>query len=90
MGSILSGLGSGLGNTSIDQLIFRLGGINNAMNKLSTLLNTKGIDARQLAINEIKGKHYSKETIEQFRVFARQSGLSDQQIDEALGQCGLL
>lgn len=68
----------------------RFGNIMNAMKQLNMFLGNKGIDPEQMARENLKGKTFSNETIEQFRQFARQSGMSDQQIDEGLRRAGII
>lgn len=68
----------------------RFGNLGNAMKQLSMFLNNKGLNAEQLVRQNMQGKTFSNETIEQFRQFARQSGMSDEQIDEGLRKIGVI
>lgn len=68
----------------------RFGSIQNAMQVLNGLMGRRGMNPRQTAINELKGKRFSQETINEFRAFARKNGLSDQDIDNSLREIGLL
>lgn len=68
----------------------RFGNLGNAMKQLSILLNNKGLNAEQIVRQNMQGKTFSNETIEQFRQFARQSGMSDKQIDEGLRKAGII
>lgn len=79
------------GGTNIMNMINnRFGNLGNAMRQLSMFLNNKGLNAEQLVRQNIQGKTFSNETIEQFRQFARQSGMSDEQIDEGLRKIGVI
>lgn len=75
---------------NINSIIQQFGGLNNLARQLSGFLNKKGINAEQLVRQNIQGKTFSKETIEQFRAFAKQSGLSDEQINDGLRKIGVI
>lgn len=68
----------------------RFGNINNAMRYLQGMLNNRGLNAEQLVRKNIQGKHFSDETINQFREFAKQSGMSESDIDKALRSIGVI
>lgn len=76
-------------NNAMGSINERFGSIGNAIAQLSAFMAGKGLNAEQIVRKNIQGKRFSPETIEQFRVFARQSGMSDSQIDEALKKIGL-
>jgi hypothetical protein len=76
--------------TQLDQVINKFGGLANTLNQLSSFLNNKSINPEQYAKQQVQGLHFTPETIAQFREFAKQSGLSDSQIDEGLRKVGLL
>lgn len=67
----------------------KFGNMQNCLSALSGLMGKRGMNPRQTAIHEIKGKHFSQETIEQFRQFASNNGASEQQINMVLNQLGL-
>ena len=71
-------------------LVNRFGTIQNAMNQLNGLMGRRGMDPRQSAINELRGKHFSEETINQFRDLAHKSGMKDDVIDAALKEAGII
>lgn len=76
-------------NDFANMLNSRFGNMQNALGTLSGLMGKRGMNPRQTAIQEIKGKHFSKETIQQFRQFASNNGASDKQINMVLDQLGL-
>lgn len=79
---------SGMG--ILDMINGRFGNIGNAMKQLSMFLNNRGLNAEQIVRQNLQGKTFSNETIEQFKQFARQSGMSDEQIDASLRKVGII
>lgn len=80
-----------MGNISnLNNIIQRFGGIQNMARQLNNFLGSKGMNPKQIAMQNLQGKHFSDETINQFRQFARQSGMSDEQIENGLRQAGII
>lgn len=79
---------SGFGN--INNIIQQFGGIQNMARQLDKFLGSKGLNAKQVVMQNLQGKHFSEETINQFRQFARQSGMTDEQIENGLRQAGII
>lgn len=78
------------GMNIMDMINGKFGNIGNAMKQLSIFLNNKGLNAEQVVRQNLQGKTFSNETIEQFRQFAKQSGMSDEQIDTSLRKVGII
>ena len=78
------------GNMQMNNIIQQFGGISNMAKQLKMFMGRKCINPKQMAMQNLKDKHFSNETIEQFRVFAKQSGMSDEQIDSGLRQAGII
>lgn len=78
------------GNMPMNNIIQQFGGINNMVKQLQMFMGRKDINPKQMAMQNLRGKHFSNETIEQFRAFAKQSGMSDEQIDSGLRQAGII
>lgn len=85
----MAGLG-GLGGQNINQLIQQFGGIQNVVKQLNKFLGAKGVNPKQVVKNNVNGKQYTPETINQFRQFAKQSGMTDDKIDSALREIGVI
>lgn len=75
---------------NLNNIIQQFGGIQNIAKQLNRFLGNKGMDPKQIVLKNLQGKHFSNETINQFRQFARQSGMSDEQIENGLRQAGIL
>lgn len=75
---------------NLNSIINQFGGIQNMAKQLNRFLGNKGMDPKQIVIKNLQGKHFSNETINQFRQFAKQSGMSDEQIDNGLRQAGII
>lgn len=82
--------GMGQGQDMMSILIGKFGTMQNAMKQLNSLMGKRGMNPREAAIQELKGKSFSDDTINQFRTFARQCGMSDQQIDSGLREVGII
>ena len=82
------------GNTpmpnNFNSIIQQFGGIQNMAKQLNRFLGNKGMDPKQIVLQNLQGKHFSNETINQFRQFAKQSGMSDEQINNGLRQAGII
>lgn len=76
-------------NDFANMLNSRFGNMQNCLGALNGLFSKHGINPRQAAINEIKGKHFSPEVIQQFREFAGNNGATEQQINMVLNKLGL-
>lgn len=88
--NMIQGLSGGNTNNLMNTIISRFGSMDNALNRLGGILGGKGINPQEMAIKELQGKHFSEDTINQFRQFAKQSGLSDSEIDNALRKAGII
>ena len=73
-----------------DMINKRFGNVNNAMRQLQGLMGRKGMNPEQIARENLKGMTFSNETIEQFKTFAKQSGMSDEQINDGLRRAGII
>jgi hypothetical protein len=76
--------------SGIYNLINQMGGLNNALNQLNQMLSLRGTSARDLAFKNLQGKTFSPQVIDQFRTFAKQSGMKDDEIDQSLRELGLI
>jgi hypothetical protein len=76
--------------SGIYNLINQMGGLNNALNQLNQMLSLRGTSARDLALKNLQGKTFSPQVIDQFRTFAKQSGMKDDEIDQSLRELGLI
>lgn len=89
MGNRASGNQFNLGSL-INMLNGRFGNTANAISSLQGLIGGHGLNAEQLAMENLKGKTFSPEVIAQFRTFAKQNGMSDSEIDAGLKKLGLM
>lgn len=67
----------------------KFGNMGNAMKQLQGLMGKKGMNPQQMAMKELQGKKFDQKTIDDFKVFAKSQGASDQDIDRVLKQIGM-
>lgn len=89
-GKEMSSVNGGAPTDFVSMINSRFGNINNAVRQLGSLIGRKGMNPEQIARENLKGMTFNNETIEQFRNFARQSGMTDEQINDGLRRAGII
>lgn len=77
-------------NNIMNVINSRFGNIGNAAKFLNQLISGKGLSVEDLARQGLQGKTFDNATINQFRAFAKQAGLSDKQINAGLKEAGII
>lgn len=75
---------------NFNSIVNQFGGIQNMMKQFQGFMGKKGVNPQQIALQNLQGKTFSEDTINQFRQFAKQSGMTDEQIDSGLKQAGII